>query len=116
MKYSADEVRKAKTGLRKLLKRGDTVYTVLRHVSKSGMFRRISLYAIKRNQPRWLDYPTAVLWGEKLRRDAEGVPVTGCGMDMGFHLVEGLSAMLFKKRGADGKPYPDGYALQQRWM
>jgi len=32
--------------------------------------------------------------------------VTGCGMDMGFHLVNSLAYILFG----------DGYALDQRWL
>lgn len=41
--------------LREILKPGDTVYCILRHVSRSGMQRRISLYTLHDGEPRWLD-------------------------------------------------------------
>ena len=36
----------------------------------------------------------------------EGVKVGGAGMDMGFHLVYNLAAVLFD----------DGYALEHKWI
>lgn len=42
--------------LRKLLKPGTTVYTVLRHVSASGMSRRIDLYIMRKGEPRYITY------------------------------------------------------------
>jgi hypothetical protein len=39
--------------LREVLKPGDTVYTVLRHVSRSGMSRNIDLYMAD-NKPVWI--------------------------------------------------------------
>jgi len=40
--------------LRSMLKPGDTVYTVLRHVSRSGMTRGIDCYVIADNRPVWI--------------------------------------------------------------
>ena len=92
--------------LRAILHQGDTVYTVLRHVSRSGMYRAIDLYTIRDNQPVWLSgYAAYLLEGFDKKRDA--CKASGCGMDMGFHLVYNLSARLF-----DG----DGYALNHRWL
>ncbi len=93
--------------LREWLKPGDTVYCVLRHVSRSGMFRVIDLKIIGAegdmlhigwNAARALDY------GYDRRR--EGLRVSGAGMDMGFHVVYSLSSVLFH----------DGYALKSRWI
>ena len=92
--------------LQAILHRGDTVYTVLRHVSRSGMYRAIDLYAIRDNRPVWLSwYAADLLEGFDKKRDA--CKASGCGMDMGFHLVYNLSARLF-----DG----DGYALNHKWL
>lgn len=84
--------------LREWLKPGDTIYTILRHVSRSGMQREISLlYFGERSEPYDLDYNVA--WALDARRGKRGVVASGCGMDMGFHLVYNLGRTL----------YPDGY-------
>jgi hypothetical protein len=65
----------------------DTIYTVLRHVSSSGMQREISVKMIDADRVIHLDY----LVGESLGLKSgnhNGLKVRGCGMDMGFHLVD----------------------------
>src|SRR6185369_5751974 len=80
--------------LRKILKPGDTVYTVLRHVSRSGMMRRIDLYA--NNPDGGLIYLSGYAAGAlDYPRPDNGIKVSGCGMDMGFHLVYNLSRTIF---------------------
>jgi hypothetical protein len=46
MKYTKAEVEQAREGLGRLVKSGDTIYTVLRSLSRSGMLRRIDLFTI----------------------------------------------------------------------
>jgi hypothetical protein len=94
----------AKESLLNILKPDDTVYTVLRHVSRSGMQRRIDLYTFKDNRKIYLTGYYAIMKGEESPRD--GYKVGGCGMDMGFHLVHGLSYRLFG----------DDYALKHEWI
>lgn len=97
----------AKKVLLNILKEGDTVYTVLRHVSASGMSRRIDLYIFRDNKPVYLSGHYAMMQGEDPPKD--GYKVGGCGMDMGFHLVYTLSSLLYKKdRG--------GYELRHEWL
>ena len=107
----ADEKAEAANELRKLLKPGDTVYTVLRHVSGSGMSRRIDLYVIRDGAPRYLSgYVGRAL--EYRRHKDGGLVVGGCGMDMGFHLVYKLGATLWQTlAGADTAA---GRALRKR--
>lgn len=133
MKYSADEVAEAKTRLLAILKPGDTVYTVLNHVSRSGARREITLWAIHDNEPLYLSGNACKVLGLS-RGKRDGCMVDGGGMDMGFHLVYELSARLFREY-CNGAPkgkrpahvphtnngpactYGDGgYALKQRWM
>lgn len=87
--------------LRKLCRPGTTVYTICRHVSRSGMSRRIDLYIIQpyrrsrgwprvRHEPRYITSLVAKALGYRLHREG-GLIVGGCGMDMGFHLVHNLS-------------------------
>jgi hypothetical protein len=103
--------------LREILSVGDTVYTVLRHVSASGMSRRIDLYTMKDNKPRFLTgyaaHALGLKWGDKA-----GIVVGGCGMDMGFHLVYTLSRTIFPNGFNDGKDSQrdGGYALRHEWL
>lgn len=90
--------------LRDWLKPGDTVYTILRHRSASGMSRSISCVGIGPDtdgERRIFDYDynVARALGYSIDRDRAGVKVSGAGMDMGFHIVYNLSRILF----------PDGY-------
>lgn len=129
-----------------MLEPGDTVCTILRHVSRSGMSRRISLVICKDD-----GWPTDITWlaaramGEPVKSRGQyvqdaGMYVSGCGMDMGFHLVYNLSRTLwpngFDCVGREGncpsndhsndRNGPDyrtdrhhndgGYALNQRWL
>ena len=101
--------------LRKRLPRGTTIYTILRRVSRSGMFRVIDLRYISRpNKKRgWKQY-IARVWDERLSqistlsfsRDSEGFNASGFGMDMGFHLVYNLGDAV----------YGDGYAFKHEWL
>lgn len=93
--------------LRRLMKKGTTVYTVLRHVSKSGMRREISPIVVRNRGRRVCDFTglAANALGSKEGKH-EGVVVHGAGMDMGFHMVYELAHVL----------HGDGYALEQRWL
>lgn len=81
--------------LREMLKPGDTVYTVLRHVARSGMSRQIDCYVMEDNLPRWISRTVATACGFTFDQKREAIRVGGCGMDMGFHLVYSLSSVLF---------------------
>lgn len=104
----------ARDRLLKLLKHGDTVYTVMRNVSSSGMSRRIDVYTIKDNRPQYLSGYVATLTGWKLH-DKGGIVVGGCGMDMGFHLVYTLSSILFRDNPVEGRTH-SGYELRHEWL
>ena len=136
----------AREQLRAILRPGQTVYTILRHVSASGMYRAIGLHAITadRRAPDgvrrdWLSrYAYEAGAGDRWddRRDAVGV--TGAGMDMGFALVYELGCYLwpdgFRCTGKrcpgnvhSNPPYPPrdgrrkhrdggGYALRHEWL
>lgn len=112
----------ARARLLEMLQPGDTVYTVLRAVSSSGMSRRIDLYAIKNNEPVYLSGYAATVLDDRLSEKG-GIVVKGGGMDMGFHLVYGLGSALWPN--GTNKPHgtrngtPDtagGYALNHKWL
>jgi len=88
------------------------IYTILRHVSDSGMSRDISLLYIKGNSVYHLNYSVALALGDRLvsRNGSDAIRVHGTGMDMGFHLVYNLSSVLYA--GQDRA----GYVLSHRWL
>ena len=124
--------------LAKQLKPGDTVYTILRHVSRSGMMRRISAITIKAGRKeisiRQFDHALEILCGFKMG-DHDGNMIGGCGRDMGFELVYQLSTALWPdgftcpgescqsndhtngdKRRDPHRHANGGYALRQKWL
>jgi hypothetical protein len=129
--------------LRQLLRPGVTVYTALKSVSRSGACRHISLY-IPHKDTDWrslqiinISWRVSCILGYSLANDGSLI-VSGCGMDMGFHLVYSLGSVLYPKgfRCAgekcrsnyhfndpddkrDGKHWhigDGGYALNQAWL
>lgn len=90
--------------LRKLLKPGDEVKTILRKVSSSSMSRRISLIVARDNEVIDITWNAARVMEDKVKQGGKyvqdaGMVVSGCGMDMGFHIVYNLGRYLF----------PDGF-------
>lgn len=86
--------------LRKILKPGDTVQCVLRHVSRSGMQRVIDLYALDTDNDgrcvlRWIGGLVARACDMRYDQARNGIVAGGCGMDMGFYLVYELGATLW---------------------
>jgi hypothetical protein len=101
-----------------------TVYTVIRHVSASGMYREISVVipvistevnesapVVRTTMVRQFVHPSYTIAGLLNRGYSEknghnAVICKGCGMDMGFDLVYNLSSVL----------YGDGYKIKQEWI
>jgi hypothetical protein len=113
------ERQEAREELLKILKPNDKVQCILRHVSRSGMMRHISLRAHGMDIT-WL---AARAMDKKMHDNDGGIKVGGCGMDMGFHLVYILGCTLWP----DGTPKPHstrngeldsdgGYALKHEWI
>ncbi len=95
-KQSAEFIEK----LRETLKPGDTLHTVLRSVSRSGMNRKIDVYKLYVDdkgeiQKQWLSYWIARAIGETFDKKMDCLSVSGCGMDMGFHVVYNTSRVVF---------------------
>jgi len=96
------------------LKEGDTVYTVLRSVSSSGMSRTISLKVANDGKILDLTYYAGIVldWPIVEVNGSRALRVGGCGMDMGFHTVYTLSRVLF---GEEGNTKDAGYSLNHAW-
>lgn len=98
--------------LKELCPAGTNVYTVLKHVSSSGMTRHIDVLVIKDNEPVLLNWYIEKLGSYKRGKNyndknADSLRVGGCGMDMGFAVVANLASTLFKG---------DYKQLNQRWL
>jgi len=93
--WSKQETKEAIERLREMIKPGDKVYTTVNHVSRSGMYRAISVHLIKDNEPIWISRLVAKAVGFGWDDNHEAIKVNGCGMDMGFHVVYELSRVLF---------------------
>jgi len=84
--------------LRGLFKKADyKAFCCLRHVSSSGMLRRISVFVIVDNEPICLDWYIEQIGLYKRHHQKQGLVVRGCGMDMGFSVVYDLSRALYPK-------------------
>lgn len=89
-----------------------TVYTALKHVSSSGMMRHIACYIVRDNKIVDITWHVSRILDLK-RANNGGVKVSGCGMDMGFHVVYELSCALFCPSKYE---HDSAYKLNQKWI
>jgi hypothetical protein len=94
--------------LRNEFRTGKDIFCILRHVSKSGMQRAISLFCVQNNDLVNLDYSVQKICGYKFSKLHGGLTVRGCGMDMGYHIVANLEFKLFGNSSCQ--------ILKQRWI
>jgi hypothetical protein len=99
--------------LRDTIKPGETIYTVLRHVSKSGMYRCVDLYHMVDNEPIRITWGACKATGIRYDRRHEAMGIGGCGMDVGFEAVYNLSITLFCPKVYD---HDKAYSLKQQWI
>lgn len=89
-----------------------TLYTSLKYVSSSGMSRDMKVLLADGGEiidVTW--YAGKLGIGTLKERNGQRViRVSGCGMDMGFHVVYSISAMLYgyEERGA--------YTIRHEWI
>lgn len=119
-RYSKTEQAEALARLREWLKPSDTVYTLVTHVSGSGMSRAIRFivpvvtarscdcHSFPETEPHFIGKPTvdfihpnhaiATVLGLRFHtrrgHQTDSLVVHGCGMDMCWHTVEQLSSAL----------------------
>ena len=130
MKYSKKQITEAMERLHELLPVGGVCYTDVKSVAKSGMRRKMKFFVVENGSTIDITWPVATVLGDPVQSDGT-IRVSGCGMDMGFHMVYSLSRRLFpdgfkprdagKDYGRNGTSADDidkdgGYALKQRWL
>ena len=100
--------------LLELLPKADhRVKCVLRHVSRSGMSRRIDFYAVVDGDLVYLTQSIAWVLDMSMKTDSQGLTVGGCGMDMGFHVVNNLSMALYCPEKYE---HDAAYTLKSEWI
>lgn len=108
--------------LREQLPAGTTVYTILKHVSSSGMLRVIDMVYVSNGEIVRLspDQLEDAGYPHKYDSDAGGWRLGGAGMDMGFEAVYNLSSIVHGYEHGNttsGLAKREGpYALQHRWL
>lgn len=81
--------------LSKTLTPGQTIYTKVLHVSRSGRSRVIQTCIVENGEIRDISRMTAAAIGASFDYDRRGVKVQGVGMDMTFHVVYSLGCALY---------------------
>lgn len=81
--------------LKEILKEGDTVYGIVKNVSKSGLSRVMRFYVIKENAPIRLTWLVGELLGARYSDKFEGIVIRGCGLDVYADTVFRVSNKVF---------------------
>ena len=93
--------------------KGQTIYTILRRISADGMNRVIDMFFVENNQPIHIHFGTSRIFQKRYQTsNGFGYKVGGCGMDMGFHLVQSLSYTICRYLDHE----LDGYFFKQEWF
>lgn len=113
--------------LREWIKPGDTVYTILDHVSSSGMSRAIRVVlptihgsngstSVDFVHPNWaVGKALGLRHWKRNGREQDALTIGGCGMDMGYHLVYSLSHTIYPEYTCLGKSKcPSNYHVNHR--
>jgi len=102
------EKQEAIARLRDWLKPGDTVYTINRHTSSSGMSRVLSTVILKDGTDLHPNHAVATACRMPLvaKNGHDGIRIGGCGMDMGFALVYELSHTIYPEYACPGDDCP----------
>lgn len=95
MKVTKEDISRARETLAHL-RPGDTVYTILRHVSRSGMQRQVGVVLFRNGQAYHPNFAVAALTGYRLNRSGarDALIVNGCGFNAGHAIVTDLAHRL----------------------
>lgn len=136
MSKTSEEQARHREYLLECIKPGDTIYTKVLSVSRSGMSRKIMvLIAGTDGEIRNISWNVAKACGMRPTKDHDGITIGGCGMDMGFAIVYDLSYTLFPdgfecsgpgcpsnehvngdRNYAPHRHVTAGYALRHEWL
>lgn len=81
--------------LKEYLKKDMTIHSIIRNVSSSGMTRNISFKITDKDNILDVSYHIARALKYPFNDKKHAIKITGCGMDMAFHVVHNLSHVLY---------------------
>ena len=81
--------------LKEYLKKDMTIHSIIRSVSNTGLTRNISFKITDKDNILDLSYHIAKALQYPFNDKKHAVKVSGCGMDMAFHVVHNLSHVLY---------------------
>lgn len=93
-KKSREEIASRIGQAKKNYPEGTMIYTIVKHVARSGMMRRIAPIVVVDGIARNISALVSDVLGWKWTDD-DAIQVSGCGMDMGFHLVSRFSEEVY---------------------
>ena len=97
-KEKLDNYYYAETKLDELLNRKQEIYSIIRHVSQSGMTRHISFFIIRKGQVWFIDNLISDYLDYRPNKRYDALVVGGCGMDMAFSVVNNLQETMKRSR------------------
>lgn len=102
---------------RKLCPPESTIYSIIRHVSASGMRRRIDFYVVRNEELVRISWHIARILGYSQYKYTTALVVDGCGMDMAYHVVHSLSYAIhgYDYRCPEDRVRP-GYTLSSKTL
>jgi transcriptional accessory protein Tex/SPT6 len=93
-KEKLDNYYYAEKKLNELLNRKQEIYSIIRHVSQSGMTRHISFFIIHNNEIWHIDNLISDYLDYRPNKRYDALVVGGCGMDMAFSVVHHLQEQM----------------------
>lgn len=114
----------AQNAIKKLIKPQDRVYCTVLRVAPSGRSRRMKFFIVKDGEILNITHIICNALSYKYSTDGSMI-ISGCGMDMGFHVVYSLGSVLWPHgdgktvtgRNGDTKPETDGgYLLKYSYL
>ena len=94
MAWTKGEIEEARRKLAEMLNPGDIVYTILNNVSRDGMSRRLKVKVVKGGEVLDITRLAAKATVHRYNGNHEALVIGGCGMDMGFALVDSIMRQL----------------------
>jgi len=96
MRHTKEDKFLANETLFKILDKRKEIYCSVKHVANSGMSRHIAFYVADGDKILTITRQIGVILDLPYRERTGGLFISGCGMDMGFHIVYNLGLVMFE--------------------
>ena len=96
MRHTKEDKLLANETLFRILEKHEKIYCSVKHVANSGMSRHIAFYVADGDKILTITRLIGVILDLPYRERTGGLFISGCGMDMGFHIVYNLGLVMFE--------------------